>query len=137
MPTKPPTPIKQVINGYYGEAAEQDARRIYEETYKVPLGKIPRPKQTKASKLHAESARTRMAEKEKERLEKLEQGDKEEPKELDDEELVETPKEDLFKMKRFRNVAPRVNTNLKKSPAKTLKEENAAEQPAPVPQTTT
>lgn len=77
-----------------------------------------------------------MQEKEKERLEKLEQGDKEEPKGLDDEESVEVPKEDLFKMKRFRNVAPRINTNLKKSPAKTQKEDNAVEQPAPAAQTT-
>jgi len=35
MPTKPPTPIKQVINGYYGEAAEVEAKRIYDEAFKV------------------------------------------------------------------------------------------------------
>lgn len=70
-----------------------------------------------------------MMEKEKERLEKLEQGDKEEPKPEEEEEVEEAPKEDLFKMKRFKNVPPRINTNLKKSPAKakTVKDEPVGE----------
>lgn len=72
-----------------------------------------------------------MMEKEKERLEKLEQGDKDEPKPLE-EEIEDVPKEDLFKMKRFRNVPPRINTNLKKSPAKAKTVETKAAKEEPV-----
>ena len=100
------------------------------------MGKIPRPKATKASKLHAQTARTRMVEKEKERQAKLDEAEQEGRMGTNvlDEEPMEVPKEDLFKMKRFRDVPPRINTHLKKSPAKSKTEEQIAQQAVAVPE---
>ncbi len=37
-PTKPPTPIKQVVGNFYGETAELQATKKYEELAKIVCG---------------------------------------------------------------------------------------------------
>jgi len=89
MPNRPSTPVKAVVNGYYGDAAEQRITERYElmRAQAKPLSYADARNHTKASHMLSQHVRSTA--------------------------LLETMRssQTLFKMNRFKNVEPRTNTH--------------------------
>ena len=101
MPLRPSTPIREVIGNYYGELAEGEMMSKYDEMrytrdrfISTAKAGMRTTKHTQKSKVAAHHVATRG--KQYEKKAQLMKGS-----------------QDLFKMKKFKNVEGRTNTNLK------------------------